>query len=58
MLKTSLLVAFFAVMVFSPAYAAQDFCNDAHMKQMDDMIAKMNDGPAKKRKVYHCSRYV
>ncbi|HET6379165.1 MAG TPA: hypothetical protein VFG05_12805 [Methylocella sp.] len=25
------------------AYAAQDLCNDAHMKQMDDMIAKMTD---------------
>ena len=48
MLKTSLLAAFFAVMVFSPAYAAQDLCNDAHMKQMDDMIAKMNDAAKKK----------
>jgi len=32
----------------SPAYAAQDLCNDAHMKQMDDMIAKMTDAATKK----------
>ena len=31
------------VMVLSPAYAAQNFCNDAHMKQMDNMIAEMTD---------------
>ena len=46
MLKVSLAAAFLAVMVVSPTYAA-DLCNDAHMKQMDDMIAKMTD-PAKK----------
>jgi len=45
-LKASLAAAFLAVMVLSPAYAA-DLCNDAHMKQMDNMIAKMTD-PAKK----------
>jgi hypothetical protein len=48
MLKTSLVVAFLAVMTFSPAYAAQDLCNDGHMKQMDDMIAKMTDAAKKK----------
>ena len=42
MLKTSLVAAFLAIIPFSPAYAA-DLCNDAHMKQMDDMIAKMTD---------------
>ncbi len=46
MLKVSLAAAFLAVMVVSPTYAA-DLCNDAHMKQMDDMIGKMTD-PAKK----------
>ena len=46
MLKVSLAAAFLAVMVVSPTHAA-DLCNDAHMKQMDDMIAKMTD-PAKK----------
>ena len=28
--------------------AAQDLCTDAHMKQMDDMIAKMTDADKKK----------
>lgn len=42
MLKKSLLAATFAAAFLSPAYAA-DLCNDEHMKQMDDMIAKMTD---------------
>jgi hypothetical protein len=52
MLKTSFLArlaAVFALMVFPAAYAsAQDLCTDAHMKQMDDMIAKMTDAAKKK----------
>ena len=48
MLKTSLAAAFLAVMVLSPAYAAEDLCTDAHMKQMDDMIAKMTDAAKQK----------
>jgi hypothetical protein len=47
MLKISLVAAFLAIMPFSHAYAA-DLCNDAHMKQMDDMIAKMTDASKKK----------
>ena len=43
MFKASIVTAFLAVMAFSPAYAAQDLCNDAHMKKMHDMIAKMTD---------------
>ncbi len=39
MLKRSLAIAFVTSMMIAPAYA--DLCNDAHMKQMDDMIAKM-----------------
>ena len=35
-----------------PAYAA-DLCNDAHMKQMDDMIAKMTDAAKKKEATMH-----
>ena len=32
-----------------PAYAgAADLCNDAHMKQMDGMIAEMTDAAKKK----------
>ena len=38
MLKASFAAAFLAVMVLSPAYAAKDLCNEAHMKQMDGMI--------------------
>jgi hypothetical protein len=47
MLKVSLVAAFLAAMVFTPAFA-QDLCNDAHMKQMDDMIAKMTDATKQK----------
>jgi hypothetical protein len=53
MLKVSLAAAFLAVLVLSPAYAAQDLCNDAHMKQMDDMIAKMTDDAKKKEATMH-----
>ena len=48
MLKTSLVAVFLAIIPFSPAYAA-DLCNDAHMKQMDDMIAKMTDTAMQKQ---------
>jgi hypothetical protein len=47
MLKASFVAAFLTTMAFSPAFAAQDLCNDAHMKQMDDMIAKMTDAKKK-----------
>lgn len=40
--------ALMALVGFGPAYAAQDLCNDAHMKQMDDMIAKMTDAAKQK----------
>jgi hypothetical protein len=42
-----LLVTLMAAFGLSQAGAA-DLCNDAHMKQMDDMIAKMTD-PAKQK---------
>jgi hypothetical protein len=41
MLKASLAAAIVAIVAACPAYAAQDLCNDAHMKQMDQMIAEM-----------------
>ena len=53
MLKTLLAAAFLAIMVLSPAYAAEDLCNDAHMKQMDEMIAKMTDAAKKKEATMH-----
>jgi hypothetical protein len=47
MLKVLLASAFMAVVGVSPAYA-QDLCNDAHMKQMDQMIAGMTDAAKQK----------
>ena len=47
MLKASLAAAFVAVIGLSPAYAA-DLCNDAHMQQMDQMIAEMTDAAKQK----------
>jgi hypothetical protein len=47
MRQTSLVAVFVAVMALTPAYAA-DLCNDAHMKQMDEMIAKMTDAAKQK----------
>ena len=47
MSKAPLVAAFLACMAFSPA-VAQDLCTDAHMKEMDGMIAKMTD-PAKQK---------
>jgi hypothetical protein len=48
MLKASLMAASMAVLGLSTAYAAQDLCNDAHMEQMDQMIADMTDAAKKK----------
>ena len=48
MSKAPLVAAFVASVAFSTSLVAQDLCNDAHMKQMDGMIAKMTD-PAKQK---------
>jgi hypothetical protein len=53
MFKTPLFTAFLAILALSPAYAAQDLCNDAHMKQMDNMIAKMTDATKQKEAATH-----
>ena len=42
MLNMSVFTISLAIMALSPAYS-QDLCNDAHMKQMDGMIAEMTD---------------
>jgi len=47
MLKT-LLAAALATFVAAGSAAAQDLCNDAHMKQMDKMIADMTDAAKQK----------
>ncbi len=54
MLKGTLIAAFVAVTALSPTSAvSQDLCNDAHMKQMDEMIAKMTDAEKKKEATMH-----
>ena len=53
MRNTSLVLAFLAVLIATPTYAAEDLCTDAHMKQMDDMIAKMTDANKKKEATMH-----
>jgi hypothetical protein len=52
MFKTLPLVAFVTVMSLSPAYAAGE-CSEAHMRQMDGMIAKMTDVTKKKEATTH-----
>ncbi len=42
-MRNILAAILFAALGLSPAYAAENLCTDAHMKQMDDMIAKMTD---------------
>ena len=46
MIKTLTVAALFAAMNISAAFAAAE-CTDAHMKQMDEMIAKMTDASKK-----------
>jgi hypothetical protein len=53
MFKVLPVAAFVAVMSLSPAYAASDECTDAHMAQMDKMIAEMKDEAAKKAATMH-----
>jgi len=45
--------ALLALLSLSPAYAATDQCTDAHMKQMDGMIAEMTDEAKKKEATMH-----
>ena len=52
MIKKLSVAAFVAVMSLSPAYAAGE-CTEAHMKQMDGMIAKMTDATKKKEATMH-----
>jgi hypothetical protein len=52
MFKTLPVAVFVTVMSLSPAYAAGE-CTEAHMKQMDGMIAKMTDAAKKKEATMH-----
>lgn len=49
MLKAPFLAAVLGVLSLSQGVAAQDLCNDAHMKQMDQMIAEMTDADKKQQ---------
>ena len=55
MFQTSaVVVAFLGIAAASsPVAYAQDLCTDVHMKQMDDMIAKMTDAAKKKDATTH-----
>ncbi len=58
MLKAPVVAAFVAVMACTSAFAqdkAKDWCTDAHMKQMDDSIAKMTDAAKQKEAESHLS---
>jgi len=52
MIKALPVTALFFAISLSPAFAAGE-CTDAHMKQMDDMIAKMTDAKAKEKATKH-----
>jgi len=49
----TLAAAFVTALALTPAYAAEDLCTEAHMKQMDEMIAKMTDAEKKKEATMH-----
>jgi hypothetical protein len=53
MRKISLAAAFVAALALTPAYAAEDLCTEAHMKQMDEMVTKMTDATKKKEAMMH-----
>ncbi len=54
MLKAPIVAAFIAVTALSATSAgSQDLCNDAHMQQMDEMIAKMTDAEKQKEATMH-----
>ena len=52
MFKMLPVAVFVIVISLSPAYAAGE-CTEAHMKQMDGMIAKMTDAAKKKEATMH-----
>jgi hypothetical protein len=54
MLTKLVAAAFISAITFSTAFAgAQDLCNDTHMKQMDEVIAKMTDAAKEKEATMH-----
>lgn len=56
MLKAPLIAAFVAVMACGSAYGqdkGKEWCTDAHMKQMDNAIAKIKDAAKKQEATSH-----
>ena len=53
MRQISIAAAFVSVLALTPAYAADDLCIEAHMTQMDEMVAKMTDATKKKDTMMH-----
>jgi hypothetical protein len=53
MLRISVAAALMAFTTISPAYAGTDECTDAHMQQMDQMIAEMTDEAKQKEATMH-----
>ena len=55
MFKALPVAVFVTVMSLSPVYAAGE-CTEAHMKEMDGMIAKMTDAAKKKEATMHLDK--
>jgi hypothetical protein len=54
MTKIPLIACAVSLFLLSPAFGAKgSLCNDAHMKQMDSMIAEMKDEAQKKEAMTH-----
>ena len=53
MRQITIAAAFVSVLALTPAYAAEDLCTEAHMTQMDEMVAKMTDATKKKDTMMH-----
>ena len=55
MLKAPVVAVFVTLMAAAPAYCQdkKEWCTDAHMKQMDDNVAKMTDADKKKSAMMH-----
>ena len=57
MIQIPLIAALVAITALVPAYGQEDkakaWCNDAHMQQMDESIAKMTDAEKQKEAQSH-----
>ena len=55
MSRAMLVAAFLATLFVAPGFAQdkKEWCTDAHMKQMDEMLAKMTNATKKKEASMH-----